>query len=59
MMNHPLYPNKSKAGNIAAHSPKKRSSKINIPNAIIRKVKNTINLLGGVHAIYYHRFLKI
>jgi hypothetical protein len=50
---HPLYPNKSNAGNKPAQMPIYKSIKINIPNTMVRKVKITINLLGGVHPIFF------
>ena len=34
------------------------SSTIKTPKAIIRKVKKTVNLLGGVHAILNHIVFK-
>jgi hypothetical protein len=53
---HPSYVAILKAGKILGlinHI----SIRMNIPNAMHRKVNNTINLLGGVHAIFFSHFI--
>ena len=60
-MYHPLYGpirNDIEASN-EGQSPKPISIKINIPKAMNKNVKITVNLLGGVHPIFIHQFFFI
>jgi len=53
IMSHPSYGPKRNAGNNLAQNSAVKSRRIKIPNTIVRNVKITINLVGGVHAIFF------
>lgn len=55
-MCHPLYGPKENAGSRLVQNNEVESRKKKIPNIIVRNVMYTINLVGGVHPIFYHQF---